>query len=61
MPRRREEAAARDGASIAGGPVRNWKHGRFWAVTDAAGGLVCITVYKRGAAEAVRSLGGLMA
>ena len=29
---------------------------RFWAVLDAAGELVCLTVYKRGAAEVVRRL-----
>lgn len=30
--------------------------GRAWAVHDAAGGLVALTVYKRGAAEVVRRL-----
>lgn len=34
------------------------KWGRFWAVTDAAGVLVCLCVYKRGALEVVRRLGG---
>ena len=32
------------------------RHKRFWAVLDAAGELVCLTVYKRGAAEVVRRL-----
>lgn len=32
------------------------KHGRFWAVTDAAGRLVCLAVYKKGAAEVLRRL-----
>jgi len=29
---------------------------RFWAVYDADGSLVCVTVYKRGAKEVVRRL-----
>jgi hypothetical protein len=29
---------------------------RYWEVRDAAGELVCITVYKRGASEVVRRL-----
>lgn len=32
------------------------RYGRFWAVYDPAGGLVCVTVYKKGAAEVVRRL-----
>jgi hypothetical protein len=61
MPRRREEAAAQDGAAtMAGGPYVIRKKDRFWAVFDSAGALVCITVYKRGAAEVVRRLGGVM-
>lgn len=32
------------------------KRGRFWAVTDEAGVLVCICVYKRGAMEVIRRL-----
>jgi hypothetical protein len=32
------------------------KHGRFWAVRDTAGELVCLCVYKRGAAEVARRL-----
>ena len=32
------------------------KHGRYWAVYDPAGELVCITLYKKGAAEVVRRL-----
>lgn len=34
------------------------KHGRFWAVRDESGELVCITVYKRGAKEVIRRLSG---
>ena len=32
------------------------KRGRFWAVHDADGQLVCLTVYKIGAREVVRRL-----
>ena len=32
------------------------KRGRFWAVHDANGQLVCLTVYKKGAREVVRRL-----
>jgi hypothetical protein len=34
------------------------KRYRDWLVFDPAGELVCITVYKRGAMEVVRRLGG---
>jgi len=32
------------------------KYGRYWAVIDADGTLVCLCVYKRGALEVVRRL-----
>ena len=32
------------------------RRGRFWAVHDGAGLLVCVAVYKKGAAEVVRRL-----
>ncbi len=32
------------------------KYKRFWAVTDAAGQLVCLTVYRKGAQEVLRRL-----
>jgi hypothetical protein len=32
------------------------KHGRFWAVRDVAGKLVCLCVYRRGAVEVARRL-----
>lgn len=32
------------------------RRGKFWEVTDEAGELVCLTVYKRGAIEVVRRL-----
>lgn len=33
------------------------KYGRYWAVYDQAGALVCVCVYKRGATEVKRRLG----
>jgi hypothetical protein len=33
MPRRREEAATRNGAAMAGAPYEIQKYGRYWAVT----------------------------
>ena len=38
--------------------VEKYGASRFWAVVDAAGELVCVTVYKRGAEEVVRRLRG---
>ncbi len=32
--------------------------GKHWAVVDATGQLICLTVYKRGAEEVVRRLTG---
>jgi hypothetical protein len=32
------------------------KYGRYWALYDDAGELVCICLYKRGAAEVLRRL-----
>jgi hypothetical protein len=32
------------------------RRGRYWAVIDAMGELVCVTVYKCGALEVVRRL-----
>lgn len=32
------------------------RHSRYWEVRDPQDDLVCITVYKKGAAEAVRRL-----
>jgi hypothetical protein len=32
------------------------KYGRYWAVYDGTGALVCICLYKKGAAEVVRQL-----
>jgi hypothetical protein len=34
------------------------KHGRYWAVYDADGTLVCLCVYRKGAKEVVRRLQG---
>ena len=33
-----------------------YKHGRFWKIVDGNGDLVCITVYKKGAAEVINRL-----
>ena len=38
--------------------VVKYGESRYWAVVDAAGALVCVTVYKRGAEEVVRRLRG---
>lgn len=32
------------------------RRGRFWEVRDPIGTLICLTVYKRGAAEVIRRL-----
>ena len=34
------------------------RYGRYFAVYDAASALVCVTVYRKGAAEVVRRLSG---
>jgi len=34
------------------------KYGRYWAVLDADGSLVCLCVYRKGADEVVRRLTG---
>lgn len=36
--------------------MRIEKYGRFWAVIDETGVLVCVCVYKKGAREVVRRL-----
>ena len=35
-------------------------YGRFWAIYDHSGALVCITVYKKGALEVVHRLTALI-
>ncbi len=37
------------------------RHGRHWAVYDAEGTLVTVTVYRKGAAEVMRRLTGMQA
>ena len=32
------------------------KYGRYWALYDDAGALVCVCLYKKGAAEVLRRL-----
>jgi hypothetical protein len=34
------------------------KYGRYWAVYDTAGTLVCVCLYKKGAQEVLRRLTG---
>ena len=36
--------------------IKRHKQGRFWAVYDPNGALVCVCVYKRGALEVLRRL-----
>jgi len=38
------------------GSYRIARHGRLWELRDAAGELVCLTAYKKGAIEVVRRL-----
>lgn len=38
------------------GDFRILRRGRFWAVKDPKGSLVCVAVYKKGALEVVRRL-----
>lgn len=38
------------------GGFRILRRGRFWAVKDPEGSLVCVAVYKKGALEVVRRL-----
>ena len=40
----------------AGYSIQKQDKSRFWEVRDAAGELVCLTVYRRGAREVVRRL-----
>jgi hypothetical protein len=40
----------------AGYTVKRYRASRYWQVLDAAGQLVCVTVYKRGAVEVARRL-----
>jgi hypothetical protein len=46
------------GADRPGYIIRKRDRSWFWEVIDPAGELVCVTVYKRGAAEVVRRLAG---
>jgi hypothetical protein len=36
--------------------MRITTYGRFWAIYDTAGTLICVAVYKKGAREVVRRL-----
>ncbi|MPY86950.1 MAG: hypothetical protein GEU99_03420 [Luteitalea sp.] len=37
--------------------IKRYRGTRYWQVLDPSGELVCLTVYRRGAAEVVRRLG----
>lgn len=37
-------------------PFEVRRYGRHWEVRDPAGDIICLTVYRRGAAEVVRRL-----
>jgi hypothetical protein len=41
---------------VTGFTISKHGHTRFWAVRDAAGELICVCVYKRGALEVARRL-----
>jgi hypothetical protein len=41
------------------GSYRISKHGKLWELRDAAGELVCLTAYKKGAIEVVRRLSAI--
>lgn len=49
-------AYPRRGSKTVTAMMRVTKHGRYWAVHDAEGTLVCIAVYKKGALEVARRL-----
>lgn len=50
------QTAAPAAPQPAGYSIVKQRHSRFWEVRDPADELVCITVYKKGAAEVVRRL-----
>lgn len=43
-------------ASSNDAPFEVRRYGRHWEVRDSSGELVCLTVYRRGAAEVIRRL-----
>jgi len=52
----RQTTATPDAPKPAGHRIVKQKHSRYFEVRDPADELVCITVYKKGAAEGVRWL-----
>ena len=52
----KQTTAAPDAPEPAGYRIVKQKHSRYFEVRDPADELVCITVYKKGAAEVVRRL-----
>ena len=54
--RRKEAVLHQRRGMTAKGQFAVCRHGRFWAVNDSRGDLVCLTVYRRGAEEVIRRL-----
>ena len=52
----KQTTAAPDAPKPAGYRIVKQQHSRYFEVRDPAGELVCITVYRKGAAEVVRRL-----
>ncbi|HEX6748509.1 MAG TPA: hypothetical protein VF092_14525 [Longimicrobium sp.] len=52
----KQTTATPDAPKPAGYSIIKQRHSRYWEVRDPADELVCITVYKKGAAEVVRRL-----
>jgi hypothetical protein len=53
-PRRRQASDCTMTVTV--GAYRVSRHGKLWELRDAAGELVCLTAYKKGAIEVVRRL-----
>jgi hypothetical protein len=56
MCRAEQSAAAATTSELQPYTIHKQAKGRRWEVRDAAGELVCLTVYRRGAREVVRRL-----
>lgn len=59
-PVARRRRAARDSKNVLQANTISFsirKRGRLWEVLDPEGELICLTAYKKGAAEVVRRLG----
>jgi len=56
MPYNYPQGSPRRTSSSNFAPFEVRRYGRHWEVRDATGELVCLTVYRRGAAEVIRRL-----